>query len=50
MGLAELTDPRAIISAIQERDRLGREAFLAKHGYPTVPEPGEVLGEEWATH
>lgn len=33
MGLADLTDPAAVRSAIDEYDQLGRKAFLSKYGF-----------------
>jgi hypothetical protein len=33
MGLSELTDRDAVLSAIAEYDRIGQAAFLAKYGY-----------------
>ena len=33
VGLGDITKRHAIISAIEECDRLGREAFLAKYGF-----------------
>ena len=33
MPLGELTDPEAVLQAMAEFDDLGREAFLAKHGF-----------------
>ncbi|MDP6848972.1 MAG: hypothetical protein QGI24_09310, partial [Kiritimatiellia bacterium] len=33
MVLGELTDRNAVLQAIDECDRIGRQAFLAKHGY-----------------
>ena len=33
MSLSELTDAKAVIAAMDEFDRLGREAFLQKYGF-----------------
>jgi MoxR-like ATPase len=33
VGLAELTDPQAVVKAIGEFDQLGRDAFLEKYGF-----------------
>ena len=33
MGLADMTDPEAVLKAVAEFDELGRDAFLAKYGY-----------------
>jgi len=33
MGLSDLTDPRAVKRAIAESESLGRDEFLAKHGF-----------------
>jgi hypothetical protein len=33
MGLSELTDRNAVLSAIAEYDRIGQAAFLTKYGY-----------------
>ena len=33
MALADLTSPGAVANAVEEFDRLGREAFLAKYGF-----------------
>src|SRR4051794_34703785 len=33
MGLRDVTDRDAILSALQEYDRLGRDEFLRKYGY-----------------
>ncbi len=33
MALADLTDPSAVDRAIEEFNRLGRTAFLAKYGF-----------------
>ena len=33
MALADLTDPAAVVKAIEEADRLGRQAFLDKYGF-----------------
>jgi len=33
VGLADVTDPDAVLAAIREADELGREAFLAKYGF-----------------
>lgn len=33
MSISELTSKRAVLDALEEFDRLGREAFLAKYRY-----------------
>jgi len=33
MGLADVTDPNAVLAAIREADELGRERFLEKYGF-----------------
>ena len=33
MPLADLTDAKAVLRAMAEYEKLGREAFLSKHGY-----------------
>jgi hypothetical protein len=33
MALADLTDPAAVLRAIEEADSLGRQAFLDKYGF-----------------
>lgn len=38
MPIQDLTDPKAVIAAIEECDRLGRNVFLRKHGYGEAKE------------
>src|SRR3984893_17233908 len=38
MALADLTDPSAVLKAIDEADSLGRQAFLDKYGFSTSRE------------
>jgi hypothetical protein len=33
MALSELSDPSAVVRAIEEFDALGREDFLSRHGF-----------------
>lgn len=33
MSLSDINDPQFVLSAIEECDRVGREAFLAKYGF-----------------
>lgn len=33
VGLADVTDPNAVLAAIREADELGREHFLKKYGF-----------------
>src|SRR5215213_5914370 len=33
MALTDLTDPQAVQAALEEFDRIGREAFLARYGF-----------------
>jgi hypothetical protein len=38
MLIDEITDPAAVLAAIEEYDRLGRDAFLSKHGFGAARE------------